>query len=111
MFAPARFGGRSSRAAALAIGRGAMLRTRPPRSSFFAGSRRLQSDVVALARPEVTEKQCAFLASELGQEAPPSPDLAARFLEVVIGAHAALLREAGFFFPESAELVEGDQLA
>jgi cyanophycin synthetase len=83
-----------------------MLRTRPRRSTFFAGRRRLQSDVVALARPEVTEKQCALLARELGQEAPPSPDLAVRFFELVIGAHAALLREAGFFFPEGAELID-----
>lgn len=59
----------------------------------------------------MTAAQSAFLAAELerhgclGPSAPASGDPAARFCELVIGAHAALLLRAGAFYPELAELV------
>lgn len=96
-----------------------MLRTRPQRSTFFAGTRRLQADLVAVPRPDLTEAQCAFLAAELERhgvlrEDVPAPESAAPFYALVAALHAALLREAGFFYPESAEPIapnEGSGLA
>jgi cyanophycin synthetase len=89
-----------------------MLRRRSSRSAFFAGSGRLQAELIALPVLDITAEQCAFLGAELarngclaGADASPSADPVRQFCDLMIRAHAALLREAGFFLPENAELV------
>ena len=88
------------------------LRDLPAQSAFFAGTRRVQSDLIDYAPPAVSAAQCAFLAAELArldclpadfEHADDEP--AVQFFHLVSLAHHRLLDEARFFVPETAELV------
>ena len=91
---------------------GSGLRKRLPRGAFYPGSGRLRGDVVTVPASSFTADQCAFLASELeqwlpGAASPTSDDPLESFCELVIGAHAALIREAGFYYSEDPRLLRG----
>jgi cyanophycin synthetase len=82
-------------------------------SASYAGSRRFPSRLVNLSPPPLTDEQCAFLEAELARHgcvpagaADARAQLPVRFFELVAQAHQALLREAKFFYPEAAELVD-----
>jgi len=78
---------------------------------LYPGSGRLPGDLIRVLPTGFTAEQCELLAGEL------NPFLAARFTaggnpeedfcRLVIGAHAALVRGAGFYLPEEAELIGG----
>lgn len=78
---------------------------------MFAGTRHLQAELFELAVPDFTAKDCARLASELGQRSSLEGDRrdepVVRFCSLVVEVHQALLQEARFFYPEPAELLEG----
>jgi cyanophycin synthetase len=85
------------------------LRNRSPRSAFFVGTRRTQSELVEIALAPLTDRQCAFLAQELARHdcltGKPAGQPPARFCCLVADAHQTLLSQARFFFPEPCELI------
>lgn len=94
------------------FGRG-RVRSQPLQATFYAGAGRLQTFPLALGVPQVSAEQCDFLAAQLARLGLPADTEEAahptqRLCELAIGAHAALLREAAFFFPEAAQIVHGD---
>jgi cyanophycin synthetase len=89
------------------------VRNQPLQATYYAGAGRLQTYPVALSVPQVGAAQYAFLAAELTRlglpaDADETAHPTCRLCELAIGAHAALLRDAGFFFPEPAQIVHSD---
>jgi cyanophycin synthetase len=89
------------------------VRNQGPKATFYAGTGRLQCYSLALTAPQTTAEQIAFLCTRLASDGLPADANEAthptqRLCELAIDAHAALLHGAGFFFPESAQIVRAD---